>query len=159
MRTLPEKYNMVQGVEPKTTNAAITSRYVSLKNGICAFVIVHLTQAVAHATPITLFQATDVSGTSAKAIASNVQVWANEDVAAGDALIRRTDGVGYTVTADVKNKMVVFQIEPERLDINNGFTTIQARIGASSQVTNFASVEILIDAKYEQSTPPSAVIN
>lgn len=159
MRTLPEKYNIVQGAAPQTTNSAITGKYVSMKNVIVAFVIVHLTQAVGHATQVSLFQAQDVSGTGAKALASNVPVWANEDTSASDALVRKTDGVSYSVAADVKNKTVVFQVEAERLDINNGFTTLQARIGASSQTTNFASVEIIADNKYEQQTPPSVVIN
>lgn len=159
MRTLPEKYNIVQGAQPQTTNTAVNSKYVSLKNGIVAFIIVHLTQAVGHATTISLYQAQDVSGTGAKALASNVQIWANEDVAASDTLIRKADGVSYAVANDVKNKTVVFQVEPERLDINSGFTTIQARIGASAQATNFASVEILVDSKYEQTTPPSVVVN
>lgn len=159
MRTLPEKYSIVQGAQPQTTNTAINSKYVSMKNGIVAFVIVHLTQAVGHATPISLYQAQDISGTNAKALVSTIPIWANEDTAAGDALARKTDGVSYAVAADVKNKTVVFQIEANRLDINNGFTTIQARIGASAQASNIASVEILVDNKYEQTTPPSVVIN
>jgi hypothetical protein len=46
---LIEKYKIIQAFEPKTTNTAITSVYVNLKNAITAAVIVNLTQAVAHA--------------------------------------------------------------------------------------------------------------
>jgi hypothetical protein len=159
MRTLPEKYNIVQAAQPQTTNVAINGKYVSLKNAIVAFVIVHLTQAVAHATTISLFQAQDVGGTGAKALASNVPVWANEDAAATDQFVRQADGVSYAVANNVKNKTVVFQIEPSRLDINNGFTSLQARIGASGQATNFGTIEILVDNKYEQSNPPSVLVN
>ncbi|MEH7503283.1 hypothetical protein V7152_14940 [Neobacillus drentensis] len=159
MRTFIEKYNVVQGAQPQTTNTAVNSKYVSLKNAIVAFVVVQLTQAVGHATQISLFQAKDVGGTGAVALASAVPVWANEDAVATDQFARKTDGISYAVTNDVKNKTVVFQIEPSKLDINNGFTSIQARIGASAQATNFASIEILVDNKYEQATLPSVLVN
>lgn len=78
--TLVEKFKVVQAVEPKTTNAAITGAYVSLKNVNTATIIVNLTQAVGHATVVSLYQAQDVSRTGAKALSNNVPVWANEDV-------------------------------------------------------------------------------
>lgn len=53
--TLVEKYKVVQTVEPKTTNATITGAYVSLKNVIRGAVVVNLTQAVGHATVISLY--------------------------------------------------------------------------------------------------------
>lgn len=48
--TLVEKYKVVQAVEPKTTNVAITGDYVSLKNVIIGTIIVNLTRAIGHAT-------------------------------------------------------------------------------------------------------------
>ncbi len=155
--TLIEKYKVVQAVEPKTTNAAITGAYVSLKNVINATVVVNLTQAVGHETVISLYEAKDVSGTDAKPLTNSVPVWANEDVSLGDSLIRKTDGVSYTVSDTVKNKQVVFHIEPARLDMNEGFTCLNVRIGESTQVTNFASAEFILDSKYAGDVPSSVV--
>lgn len=155
--TLVEKYKVVQAVEPKTTNAAITGAYVSLKNVINATVVVNLTQAVGHETVISLYEAKDVSGTDAKPLTNSVPVWANEDVSLGDSLIRKTDGVSYTVSDTVKNKQVVFHIEPARLDMNEGFTCLNVRIGESTQVTNFASAEFILDSKYAGDVPSSVV--
>ncbi|WP_147564945.1 hypothetical protein [Clostridium tyrobutyricum] len=157
--TLVEKYKVVQAVEPKTTNAAITGAYVSLKNVINATVVVNLTQAVGHATVISLYQAQDVSGTGAKTLSNNIPVWANEDVSSGDLLIRKTDGVSYTVANTAKNKQIVFHIDPAKLDINNGFTCLNVRIGASTQVTNFASAEYILDSKYAGDVPSSVVVD
>lgn len=157
--TLIEDYKIVQAVEPKTTNAAITGAYVSLKNVNTATIIVNLTQAVGHATVISLYQAQDVSGTGAKAITNNVPVWANEDVSSGDSLIRKTDGVNYTVANTAKNKQIVFHIDPAKLDVNDGFTCLNVRIGASTQATNFASAEYILDSKYAGDVPSSVVID
>lgn len=157
--TLVEKYKVVQAIEPKTTNAAITGAYISLKNVIRGAVVVNLTQAVGHATEILLYEAKDVSGTDAKLITKNVPVWANEDVSLGDSLIRKTDGVSYTVEDTAKNKQVVFHIDPARLDVNDGFTCLNVRVGASSQETNFASAEFILDSKYAGDIPSSVVVD
>jgi hypothetical protein len=159
MNILTEEYKVIQAFEPKTTNTALTSVYVSLKNAQSATVIVDLTQAAANATSISLYQSQDVSGTGAKVLALNVPIWANEDVSANDSLIRQTDGVSYTVAATVKNKQVVFHVDPAKLDINNGFTCLNVRISASGQATNFASCDFLLDTKYDQALPPSAINN
>ncbi|WP_373898830.1 hypothetical protein ACER0A_004790 [Haloimpatiens sp. FM7315] len=157
--TLVEKYKVVQAVEPKTTNAAIIGAYVNLKNVINATVVVNLTQAVGHATVISLYQAKDVSGTDAKALSNNVPVWVNEDVSLGDSLLRKTDGVSYTVANTAKNKQVVFHIDPAKFDINEGFTCLNVRIGASTQATNFACAEFILDSKYAGDIPSSVVVD
>jgi hypothetical protein len=157
--TLVEKYKVVQAVEPKTTNTAITGDYVSLKNVINATVIVNLTQAVGHATVVSLYEAKDVSGTDAKPITNSVPIWVNEDVSLGDSLIRKADGVSYTVANTAKNKQVAFHIDPARLDVNEGFICLNVRIGASTQATNLACAEFILDSKYAGDVPSSVVVD
>lgn len=157
--TLIEKYKVVQAVEPKTTNAAITGAYVSLKNVINATVVVNLTQAVGHATVVSLYQAQDVSGKNAKPLTNSVPVSANEDVSLGDSLIRKADGINYIVANTAKNKQIVFHIDPARLDVNDGFTCLNVRIGASTQAANFASAEYILDSKYAGDIPSSVVVD
>lgn len=101
---LIEKYKTIQAFEPKTTNAAITSAYVDLKNTITAVSIVNLVQAVGHETEISLYQAKDIKGTDEKILENNVPILANEDVSKSNELIRKSDGVSYTVEKTVKNK-------------------------------------------------------
>jgi hypothetical protein len=141
-----EKYKVIQIISPKTTNEGIESRYVNLKNAVNAVVIVNLTQAAAHETQISIYQAKDTQGTDSKALISSVPVWANENTNA-DTLLK-TDGAGYTVEETAGNKQIVFQIDPAKLDINEGFTCIGIKIGASSQAANFASADVIIDSRY-----------
>ncbi|MHC6181075.1 hypothetical protein ACYUJ6_14710 [Clostridium sp. JNZ X4-2] len=143
-----EKYKVTQAFEPKTTNATITSDYVTLKNAITATVVVNLAQTVGHTTQISLYQAQDIEGTSAKPLSNDVPILANEDVGASDTLIRQADGVSYTVANTAKNKQIIFHVDPAKLDINNEFTCLNVRIGASSQAANFASGEFILDNKY-----------
>jgi hypothetical protein len=147
---LIEKYKLVQAFEPKTTNAAITSNYVTLKNAITATVVVNLAQTVGHTTQISLYQAQDIEGTGSKPLANDVPVLANEDVGVSDTLVRQADGISYTVANTAKNKQVIFHVDPAKLDINNGFTCLNVRVGASSQATNFASGEFILENKYAE---------
>lgn len=157
---LPENFKIVQLKNPATTNGGWTSGYVSLKNAKKVTFLVNMTQAVGHATALTPKQATAVAGTSAKGLTNACEIWANEDTAASDALVRQTAATSYTVSADVKNKTIIFEIEPSIcMDINAStpFDCVALTSADSSQATNFASVTAIIEMRYKQATPPTAV--
>ena len=156
---ITQNFKLVQGVKPTTTNAQITTDVVSLKNYKKVWIVIELTQAVGHATVITLNQNASVGG-AGKALTGDVLIWANEDTAATDTLVRKTDAKSYTVANDVKGKTVVFEVDPSiALDLTNDYDCISAVIGASSQVTNFASVTYILEPRYLQATPPSAIVD
>ena len=154
--SLPQSCKIVQLIQPKTTSGAITSDAVSLKNCVKAWLIFHLTQAAVHATLITPRQATDVAvGTNA--VVPAVPIWANEDVATSDALVAQTAAANYTVTADVKNKIVIFEIDPVLL--TDGYPVVYATVAASGEATNFVAAEAILWSTYQQATPPSAIVD
>lgn len=154
--SLPTKFKIVELVNPKTTNASITSDAISLKNAIKAWIVIDYTQAAGHATTPTLKQATDVAiGTNAAGPSS--RIWANEDTAASDALVAQTAGASYAVAADVKNKKVVFEIDPATL--TDGYDCVYFTQATSSQATNFMSATAYIQTNFQQTTPPSAIVD
>jgi hypothetical protein len=157
MFTLPEDCKLVQAVNPQTTNGGITADYVSLKNVHKAWIIVELTQAAAHATGIDPMQATAVAGTGAKAFSNTLPIWANEATATSDTLVRQTDAVTYNVTADVANKQIIFEIDPAKMDVANGFDVLGCAVDDSSQATNIASITYVLKTRYPQATPPAAI--
>lgn len=154
--TLPEKYKTVAALNPATDAAGRTGAYVSLKNVNIAYIVVHITQGNAATIALSINQATAVAGTGAKAITTVVPIWSNLDVSASDTLVHRTDAVSYTTDAAVKNKIVVFQIDPAGLDLANGFDCIAVVTGASN-VANITQAVYLLDNRYQQATPPTAI--
>lgn len=142
-----------------TTDGGVTSDWISLKNVNRCQVYCVLTQAVGHATVLALWQGTDVSGTGAKVFAETVQIWADEDVATSDTLVKQTDAVNYTVAADITNKIIVFDVDPSLLDVNNDFDCIKIVVSDSSQATNFISIIGVCDMRYKSDTPPSVIID
>lgn len=156
--SLPQHLKIVQMLKPQTTNGALTSQVISLKNAHKAWIVLEFTQAAGFASTPTLQQATSIAAGTNKA-GPSVPIWANEDTAASDTLVRKSDAASYAVAADVKNKQVVFEIDPARLDGANGYDCIYLTMATSSQASNFVSATAYLDTRYKQATPPSAIID
>ena len=157
--SLPQHFKLAQAINPRTTNGGVTSDIVSVKTGQKLWFVVELTQAAAHATTLSLVQATSVAGSTNKA-GPAVPIWANEDTVASDTLVRQaSDAASYAVTANVKNKEIVFEVDPARLDLDNGYDCVYLTASDSSQATNFISAVAIVDTNYKQATPPSVIVD
>lgn len=152
---LPEQFKIMQGAPPTTTNGAVTGDYVSLKNAHRVWVIFELTQAVGHATVCSLMRATAVAPTGATAVTESVKIWENEDTGSTDTLVRQTDATSVTLGADIKNKQVIMEIVPQGLTAT--FDCIAGVTSASSQSSNFVSMTYILETRYAQATPPTAI--
>ncbi len=154
--SLPEQFKIVEAMPNATDAAGRTGDHVSLKNAVMAWIFVDITQGHAATIALTVEQATAVAGTASKAITVTVPIWSNLDTAASDTLVRRTDAVSYTTDAGVKNKQVIFQIDPATLDLANSFDCITVKTGASN-VANLTSATYFLQNRYQQATPPAAI--
>ena len=148
MFQVPNKIKVVRGASPVTTNGGVTADYISMKNVHRAYVVCHMTQAVGHATGIDPVQATAVDGTGAKAFANVLPIWSNEDCAASSTLAIQTAAITYNVAATVKNKIVVFQVDADALDVANDFDVLGVTVDDSSQATNLISIEYWLEMRY-----------
>lgn len=158
MFTLPEACNVVGILKPAADAAGRTSRYVSLKNALRAWIIVYIDQGNAATVLLSPKQASAVAGTGTKVLANVVPIWANNDVAAADALTRQTDAVNFTPDAAVKEKQVVFEIDPAQLDMAGGFDCIGITTGASN-AANITSAIVVVESRYPGATPPSIAVD
>lgn len=158
---LPEFYKIVDAsAGPVTSNGGVTCDYVSLKNVHKAWIIASFTQAAGHATVVSPKQATAVAGTSVKALTAAGAGWFNEDTATSDTLVVQTAATTYTVTNDIKKKIVICEVVPEQnMDINAGFDVLGCTISDSSQATNFVSVIYVLASRYPQANIPAAITN
>jgi small-conductance mechanosensitive channel len=158
--TLPEMFKIVDATAGcVTTNGGVTGQYINVKTGQMLFLVLSFTQAVGHATVITLKEATTVAGGSVKTVINTHKVWSNAATATNDILVRGTDATGLTLGSGVAKMQVVFEIDPAALDTANGFTCVGFTLSDSSQATNFVSGVYLLQTRFVQATPPSAVVN
>lgn len=155
---MPLDIKPVNLLAPATDAAGRTSTvYASLKDAIKAFIVVYITQGNAATVQLDPVQATAVAGTGTKALTNEVPIWSCLDVAAADTLVARTAAKTYTTDAGVKNKIVIFEIDPKAcLDLANGFDCIGLTTG-SSNAANITSALLFIQPKHAQATPISDI--
>lgn len=158
--TLPQVIKITEALPPAADAAGRTAASaVSLKNYGKCYIKCHITQGNAATVLLTPMQATAVAKTGGKVLANAVPIWANLDTAATDTLVRQADAVNYTTDAGVKNKHVIFEIDPALLDVAGGFDCIYVTTGASN-AANITEIEYLLtDPRYAQATLPSAIVD
>ena len=143
---LVEGAKIVVGCPPAArATTAGDGDYVSLKNyRRCTMILSVDNATTVTGGAITLLQATDVSGTSAKALAFT-KMWANTDVAAGEALTETavTNNTFTTSTTDNKNLLYVIEVTSEMLDVAGGFDCV--RIDSASMANAVGSVIYILD--------------
>ncbi|MCK4412236.1 MAG: hypothetical protein KAY32_01700 [Candidatus Eisenbacteria sp.] len=144
---IPEAAKYVMGIEPKTHGGAETGDYVSCKTAHAVYMVCKVAQGNAAQITWTPKQATAVAGTSSKALGTVVPIWSNEDTAASDALTAETAAVNFQTDAALKNKVVIFKIDPATLDKANGFDCV-CMYAAASNAANLISVDYYLEARY-----------
>lgn len=137
---LIENAQVVEAIHPQTAGNAITGDCISMKKAGHVTVLVHITQANAATSEITLEQATSVSAGDAKAMAKDVPIFLVADCATSDLWVRQTDAVAYTTSATLKHKLVAFEVDAEDLDVANGFDCLRVKVGASN-VANLVAAQ------------------
>lgn len=157
--SLPQNAQVVEVLAPAADAAGRTGAYITLKNMHKAWIVFHTTQGNAATIALTINQAKDVSGTSAKAITVSTPIWANQDTATSDALTSQTAAVSFTTSSAVKNKVVVFELNPADFDVANGFDCVTLATGASNAANITQAMLYGVNNRYMQATPPSAVTN
>jgi len=159
MLSIPETCFPVNLLAPAADAGGRTSAvYPSLKNAVKAWIVFYTTQGAANTILLTPVQATNVAGLGTKVLANVVPIWANLDVAASDAIPKTTSAVNYTTDAGVKNKIVVFEIDPANLDLANGFDCIGLTTGASA-AANITSALLFIQPAVKGANQPSYIAN
>lgn len=156
--TLPEESKIVEAITPQV-GAAITGDYVNLKHAHNCFILVHVAQGNAAQMAITVEQATTVAGGGTTAITKVVPIWANEDQATSDTLVRQTDAVSFTLSVATTQKLVIFQVDPQTLNIADGFDCITVKTAASHADNLTSALYILAPLRIAGATPPSAIID
>lgn len=153
-------------LKPATDAAGRTSNYLSLKAGHKAFILCQVNQGNAATVQFTPLQATDNAGTNAKAIsATPIATNLDTDTVPADQFTIQAAAANFTTDAALKNKLVLFEIQPEEcMDVNNtalglnqgAFNHIAIQTGASNAANITAALLIITPLRFAQLNPPTA---
>ena len=152
-------------IPPQANGSAITAPvYANMRGALKAWIVVKIAQGNAATVAITPVQATSASGTGSKAIGgadTTVPIWLNDDTSlatGSDGFVAQTAALNFTTDANVKNKIVVFELSPEAaLDIPNGFNHIGVNIGASNSA-NIVTATLHIYGSFQGATVPTTYV-
>jgi hypothetical protein len=149
----PQDYQFYTLLAPAADAAGRSSAFLSLKNAIKAWIVVFVDQGNAATIALTPNQASAVAGTGAKVIA-NARIWTKLDQASAD-FAQAAEAANFTTDAAVKNKWVVFEIDPTKvLDVANDFDCVRITTGASN-AANITSAFLLVQNRHSGATVPS----
>jgi hypothetical protein len=158
MRPFPEELKAVQALPPATDAAGRTGPFISMKNTEAAWIVCNIAQGNASTVQLSVMQATNVAGAGAKPLTGPVPVWANLDTA-DDTLVRQSDALNFKTDDGLKNKIVIFQIDPGIcMDVNNGYNSLAIATGPSN-AANITSALFLLDMRYAGANPPTVMID
>lgn len=153
---MPAQFPPVTLLPVAADAAGRTGVYASLRNALKAWIVCEVNQGNAATVALTPLQATDSSGTGSKAIAA-VPVWLDADTSVSDALVAQVAAANFTTSAALKDKLVVFEIQPETaLDVANGFNHIAVQTGASN-AANVTAAHIFIWGAIQAAAPPTTI--
>lgn len=154
---LVESAKLIWAAEPKNyTGAAMTAKYVSLKNYAHLTILISTGAWAGGTAAVTLSQATDVAGTSAKALGLSNQ-W--NDITTSGTLVK-TAVAADTFTLGTANKLFVIEIEAHELDMANDFDCLTLAVASPGANADFYQVDyVLSEPRYASDTPPSALVD
>jgi len=159
MRLSPETHPIIQAHEPVLDGSLATCDYISLKNAKGVLITVSWTYVAAANLVLTVLQATNIAAGSAVALTTGAEfpIWVNTDTATSDAMVRQTDAVTYSILhAGTKNQLVAMYIDASILSAGFDCVALHSTTGG----TGIVSVLYQLDgARYQQTTPPTAITN
>jgi hypothetical protein len=144
--TLTQELPLVGVLDPAADAAGRNGRAVTLKNALKAFVVFFINQGNAATVACSVEQCTAVAGTGNKAIAAT-RIWTKLDTSIEGDFVRQTDATSFTTDAALKPKLVVFEIDPAKLDKANSYDCIRPVTGASN-AANITAAQVFIVPSY-----------
>ncbi len=157
-KTFPEEAQIVSLMAPAADAAGRASRAASLKHAHKAYIVLYLNQGNAATIALTPEQCTSVAGAGNKAIPA-VPIWTDLDAAASSVLTRQADAVSFTTDGTVKEKIVIFEIDPVKLDIANGYDCVRVSTGASNAANITSAFLVVPYGRFGGVTTPNALVD
>ena len=155
MIKIPGDLNVVTGLAPTAGDAAATGDYISLKNAHRVWIVFSVKQGEKTEPALSVMKATAVAPTGATAMTEAARIFSALDCSTSDVLVERTPAASYTLDAALKDKLVVFEIDPAAI---GAYDCIAAKVAASNAL-NITSVLYIVESRYGAKVQPSMIVD
>jgi len=164
--SLPEAFKIVN-VAPSQSASAVTYDAICCKNAHKVWFIITQNYVADADITFSLIEATDVACGTTAAVTKAFPVWYNADVAAAtasaaattiiDGLTKITSGASHEFDTTLgKSQMCIIEWDPAKH--TSGYDCIRLK-DANGHASNWVTAIAIIQTRYPQADPPSAVID
>jgi hypothetical protein len=156
-----QSYRVIPCISP-TYSAATTGHYISMKNVTNGWAVVNFTLNTTNVLTVSLFQASAVAGTGAKAISNGVMYWYANATSSDDTLTQEstTPATSFSFSTSTGEKVVIFQLDAGMFDTAGAtpFDCVTIQAGGTSS-SDFLSAHYILQMRYGESDTPSVLSN
>lgn len=155
---IPEKYKVVLLYGGATNGISAGTDYICCKNAHRVTFLMYTWGTTATTLVLSLREATNVAAGTTTAVTNVFPIWKVISTTSTDALTRQTDAASLTIDPDGTDStmLAVFQWDPSQHDA--GYDCISVW-GTTGNASDYMTVVALIEERYAQATPPSAIVD
>lgn len=142
------------------TNGTITtmSDRISCKNAQRVWIVGYTWGTTATTFPLTMYESTTVAGGSSQIITATWPIWKGIVTTSLDTLTRQTDAAILTIDPDGTDSTMLFVFEWDPAKFSAGFDCLAVK-GATGDAADYCVILAFIEERYQQATPPSAIVD
>lgn len=157
---LSSRAKIVNGLSPiDITAGAAYSDYISMKGYYHATAIITFGVSLVGTPAITMTQATEVAGTTTKALGFD-WVKKNTDITASDLLVTTAVESDSVTKAATSQQMFVIEIDADSLDADNNYDCFRVNISTPGANATLVGITFILFPRYAGDQPvPSAIID
>ena len=136
---------------------AVDCDYVSMKNAVKAWFVISHNGSTDTDLTLTVTEAADVAGTSAATVGQTCPIWTCVSTTSLDAFTRATDATALTIDPATQGTMLaIIEWDPAKHAEGLDCITLADSGGNASDT---CVVLIVIQSKFAQASPPSAIVD
>ena len=157
----PEEYKILMPAITAAANAVVYD-VISCKNLHKVWFIIQHCGATDVDLTLQLYEATDVAAATNAIVTATFPIWVDTSVSVtSDTLVRQTDAAVYTIDvgAGGDDQLVIIEWDPAKHTAGYDCIYIVDGATAAGSASNTVTVLAIGATRYQQDTPPTAILN
>ncbi len=157
--SFPTHFKIVQGICPTACTGTVTADNISMKDAHKVWIVVNASNITGKANVINPLLGTAVASCTT-AITFSAPNWYTYSTTATDTLTEGTAGTTVTMSANATPAIYIIEIDPQLAAAQGAtYDCLGCTITGGNQAADFESIMYIIEPRYKQATPPSAIID
>lgn len=156
--TLPEHCKIVNLFGGATNGISAGTDYICCKNAHKVWFLIYTWGTTATTWVLTIREADDVAPTNSAAITDVFPIWKVISTTSTDALTKQTSAASLTIDPDGTDSTMLAVLEFDPSLFRAGYDCVSIW-GSTGNASDYCTITAIIEERYPQAIPPSAIID